>query len=57
MSGKATYHRGVRWSAALATRPLEVAGAGAEALEPFEMRRVPFGGELLTVVRPAKEAP
>lgn len=51
MSGKAPYHRGVRGSAALATRPLDANGPAAEALPPGEMRRIPFAGELLGAVR------
>jgi hypothetical protein len=41
----------VRGSAALATRPLHVEAPAPEALEPGEMRRVPFGGELVGAVR------
>jgi hypothetical protein len=48
---KAPYHRGIRGRAALATRPLDVDGPGAEALEPGEVRRVPHGGEPLGAVR------
>lgn len=50
MARGALYYRGIRGSAALATAPLhdEVA---AEALEPGELRRVPFAGELLGAVR------
>jgi hypothetical protein len=48
---KVPYYRGVRGSAALATRALAAAAPAAEALAPGEMRRVPFGGELLGAVR------
>jgi hypothetical protein len=41
----------VRGSAALATRPLRAEAPAPEALEPGEMRRVPFAGELLGAVR------
>ncbi len=50
MAAKVAYYRGVRGSATLATRPLH-APAAPEALEPGEMRRVPFAGELLGAVR------
>ncbi|GAO05417.1 hypothetical protein [Anaeromyxobacter sp. PSR-1] len=45
------FYRGVRGSAALATRPLDAGAVGAEALEPGEMRRLPFEGELLGAAR------
>lgn len=45
------YYRGVRGSAALATRALAAPAPAAEALAPGEMRRVPFAGELLGAVR------
>lgn len=50
---KVPYYRGVRGSAALATRPLHGAAPypSPEALEPGEMRRVPFAGELVGAVR------
>jgi len=48
---KVPYYRGVRGSAALATRALAAAAPAAEALAPGEMRRVPFAGELLGAVR------
>jgi hypothetical protein len=51
VSGKAPYHRGIRGSAALATRPLAADRPAAEALPPGEMRRVAFAGELLGAVR------
>jgi hypothetical protein len=41
----------VRGSAALATRPLRVDAPAPEALEPGEMRRIPFAGELVGAVR------
>jgi hypothetical protein len=51
VSGKAPYYRGVRGSAALATRRLDAERPAAEALPAGEMRRVPFAGELLGAVR------
>jgi hypothetical protein len=45
------YYRGIRGSAALATSRLDPAAIPAEALEPGELRRLPFGGELLGAVR------
>ena len=48
---KVPYYRGVRGSAALATRPLHAPAPAPEALEPGEMRRVPFAGELVGAVR------
>ena len=51
VSAKGPYYRGVRGSAALATVPLAHAAPAAEALEPGEMRRLPFAGELLGAVR------
>ncbi|HET8539419.1 MAG TPA: hypothetical protein VFL83_06060 [Anaeromyxobacter sp.] len=48
---KVPYYRGVRGSAALATRALAAPATAAEALAPGEMRRVPFAGELLGAVR------
>jgi hypothetical protein len=44
-------HRGIRGSAALATQPCEPGAVPAEALEPGEMRRLPFAGELLGAAR------
>jgi hypothetical protein len=41
----------VRGSAALATRPLRSERLAPEALEPGEMRRVPFAGELCGAIR------
>jgi len=46
-----TGHRGIRGSAALATARVDPAAVPAETLEPGELRRVPFGGELLGAVR------
>ena len=51
MAARVPYYRGVRGSASLATRPLDAPAPAAEALEPGEMRRVPFAGELLGAVR------
>ncbi len=51
MAARVRYYRGVRGSAALATRPLDAAAPAPEALEPGEMRRFPFAGELLGAVR------
>jgi hypothetical protein len=48
---KTPYYRGVRGSAALATHALGTTAPAAEALEPGEMRRVAFAGELLGAVR------
>jgi hypothetical protein len=41
----------VRGSAALLTGPLALGAVAAEALEPGEMRRLPFAGELLGAAR------
>jgi hypothetical protein len=51
VAGKAPFYRGVRGSAALATRALGAPAPAAEALAPGEMRRVRFRGELLGAVR------
>ncbi len=51
MAGTAPFYRGVRGSAALATRALHAPAPAAEGLAPGEMRRVAFGGELLGAVR------
>src|SRR5512134_4116613 len=51
MGRSAAYYRGIRGSAALATRRVEPSAVPAEALGPGEMRRVPFAGELLGAVR------
>ncbi len=48
---KIPYYRGVRGSAAIATRALRAPAPAPEALEPGEMRRVPFAGELVGAVR------
>jgi hypothetical protein len=45
------HYRGVRGSASLATLPLAPGAVAAESLQPGEMRRVPFAGELLGAVR------
>jgi len=45
------YYRGIRGSSALATSRLDAAAIPAEGLEPGELRRLPFGGELLGAVR------
>lgn len=50
MAGRSAYYRGVRGSASLATLPLRAVPA-AESIEPGEMRRLPYGGELLGAVR------
>jgi len=44
-------HRGIRGSATLATQPVSPSAVPAEALEPGEMRRLPFAGELLGAAR------
>jgi hypothetical protein len=51
MGRRAVQHHGVRGSAALATQPIAVAAVPAESLEPGEMRRLPFGGEMLGAAR------
>src|SRR5512138_2571510 len=48
---KVPYYRGVRGSAALATHAVGGVTTTPEALEPGEMRRVAFAGELLGAVR------
>jgi hypothetical protein len=45
------YYRGIRGSSALATAALDAQGPAAEALEVGDMRRLPYGGELLGAVR------
>jgi hypothetical protein len=45
------YYRGIRGSSALATSRLDPAAIPAESLEPGELRRIPFDGELLGAVR------
>ena len=51
MGRTASHHRGIRGSAALVTAPVDPSAVAAEGLEPGEMRRLPFGGELLGAVR------
>jgi hypothetical protein len=51
MGRAAAHHHGVRGSAALATSPLSPGAVQAEVLEPGEMRRVAFAGELLGAAR------
>jgi len=45
------YYQGIRGSSAIATSRLDPGAIQAESLEPGELRRVPFGGELLGAVR------
>lgn len=45
------YYRGIRGSSALATSRLDPAAIPAETLEPGELKRLPFGGELIGAVR------
>lgn len=53
MADRDDYYRGIVGSAAIPTSPLaaDLAVRRAESLEPGELRRVPFGGELLGAVR------
>lgn len=51
MGRRAEHHHGIRGSAALATQPVSPSAVPAESLEPGEMRRLPFAGELLGAVR------
>ncbi len=51
MGRRAVQHHGIRGSAALATQPMAPAAVPAESLEPGEMRRLPFAGELLGAAR------
>lgn len=51
MAKGVAYYRGIRGSAALATARLDPAAVPAEALEPGEMRRLPYAGELLGAAR------
>src|SRR5512142_675679 len=51
MGRRVEQHHGVRGSAALATQPVVPAAVPPECLEPGEMRRVPFAGELLGAAR------
>jgi hypothetical protein len=45
------YYQGIRGSGALATSRMDPSAVPAEALEPGELRRLPFAGELLGAVR------
>jgi hypothetical protein len=49
--GSEAYYRGIRGSSALATSRIDPAAIPAESLEPGELRRLPYGGELLGAVR------
>jgi hypothetical protein len=51
MGRRAVQHHGIRGSAALATQPIAPSAVPAESLEPGEMRRLPFAGELLGAAR------
>lgn len=51
MAKSAPYYRGVRGSSSLSTARVDPAAVPAEALQPGEMRRVPFAGELLGAAR------
>lgn len=51
MGRSVAYYRGIRGSAALATSRLDPDAIPAESLEPGELRRLPFGNELLGAVR------
>jgi len=51
MGRRAVHHHGIRGSAALATQPIAPSAVPAEALEPGEMLRLPFAGELLGAAR------
>ena len=51
MRRRVAQHHGIRGSAALATQPVSPGTVAAEALEPGEMRRLPFAGELLGAAR------
>ncbi|HSM94170.1 MAG TPA: hypothetical protein VLT47_14930 [Anaeromyxobacteraceae bacterium] len=51
MGRSVAYYQGIRGSAALSTRRLDPGAIPAEALEPGELRRLPFDGELLGAVR------
>jgi hypothetical protein len=51
MGRQAGQHHGIRGSAALATEAVSAGAVPAEALEPGEMRRLPFAGELLGAAR------
>jgi hypothetical protein len=45
------YYQGIRGSGALATSRMDPTAVPAETLEPGELRRLPFAGELLGAVR------
>lgn len=51
MGRSVAYYQGIRGSGALATSRMDPAAVPAEALEPGELRRLPFAGELLGAVR------
>ncbi len=51
MARSVAYYQGIRGSSSLATSRLDPAAIPAESLEPGELRRLPFGGELLGAVR------
>ena len=51
MAKGVAYYRGIRGSAALTTARLDPEAVPAEALEPGEMRRLPYAGELLGAAR------
>lgn len=51
MARSVAYYQGIRGSSALATSRLDPGAIPAESLEPGELRRLPFGGELLGAVR------
>jgi hypothetical protein len=51
MGRQAGHHHGIRGSAALATEAVSAGAVPAEALEPGEMLRLPFAGELLGAAR------
>ncbi|MGB8932110.1 MAG: hypothetical protein WCC48_12780, partial [Anaeromyxobacteraceae bacterium] len=51
MARSLAYYQGIRGSSALSTSRLDPGAIPAEALAPGELRRLPFGGELLGAVR------
>lgn len=51
MARSVAYYQGIRGSSGLATSRLDPASVPAEALQPGELRRLPYGGELLGAVR------
>lgn len=51
MGRSVAYYRGIRGSSALATSRLDPDSIPAESLEPGELKRLPFGGELIGAVR------